>query len=180
MNKDERLKYQRQLLASGEFIGIENINKSEADHIRSGRVIKSFTSGLTAIVHHIEQDGQHYNLKVKRDVALVKNEDGAMSFLNEILCRQKFEQLKKTNDILNRGIVETLYANYDEGIIISKWIEGSHDTTYSREQIRNLFELLFEIEKIGLLNGTSVQVIFYLMGTRSSYMILVICIHSIC
>ena len=150
MKTDERRHYQKSLIK-----GMTDITYGKASDYpfllnKTYHTLKSFTSGLTAIVRHIEADGKAYNLKEKREVSLVKNEDGELSFLNEILCRIKLEAAKKDNEILQKGIVNTLYASYSEGIILSNWINGEHASFYNRERIRSLFELLLEIEKSGL------------------------------
>lgn len=118
---------------------------------RSELVIGSFESGLTAIVYHLEIDGRHYNLKRKRPESLVKNVDGHTSFLNEVQRRKSFEQLRKNNPILDKGIVKTIYANYREGIMLSEWINGGAIEVFNHEVLDQLFSLTLEMEKHGIM-----------------------------
>lgn len=111
-------------------------------------IIESFVGGLTAKVYHLRINNKDYNLKVKRPEALVKNEDGKYSFLNEILCRIKIRE--NTTSIFESQIIKSIYASYKEGIMLSEWIEGELFNTYNETTFKNLYNLLFELEKIGL------------------------------
>lgn len=103
-------------------------------------------SGLTSFIYNIELDNHKYNLKIKRDKILVDNPDGETSFLNEVQRRFEFEDIRKTNKIIDRGIVKTVYANLNQGVILSEYIEGIHLTNYTKYDLTSLFDLLFELD----------------------------------
>lgn len=119
----------------------------------SPHVREVFDGGLTAKVYHLEVDGSHYCLKQQRRPALVKNADGATSFLNEVQRRQDLQALKQrpATSAAFKHIVPTLYANYREGIILSPWIEGTILDRFSREIFNQLFSTLFALEQAGLM-----------------------------
>lgn len=114
-------------------------------------VEKIFDSGLTAIVYKLKHKNKYYNLKKKRTESLVKNIDGQASFLNEIQRRKDFEELRKTNEVIDSGVVKTVYANYRQGIMISDWIEGDKIREYNREIFRGLFDLTWNMEQNGIM-----------------------------
>lgn len=116
-----------------------------------GYIKKKFANGLTAVVYKLEINNRPYNLKVKRQNSLVKNVDGQTSFLNEVQRRRDFEILRKKNYVIDKGIVKTIYANYRLGIMLSEWIEGEQPKVYTRELIRSLFELTWNMEKSGIM-----------------------------
>lgn len=122
---------------------------SEIDE-NSSYVQKVFSSGLTALVYKLEVDGKYYNLKKKRKKILVSNVDGQTSFLNEIQRRQELEKAKEKNPDLYDGIVDTIYANYRAGFMISPWIEGEEASFYNRDIFRHLFKTLIAMEYIGI------------------------------
>ncbi|SIO96577.1 phosphotransferase [Vibrio spartinae] len=115
-------------------------------------VVQTFNSGLTAEVYRIRLNGKDYTLKKKRPVARVQNLDGQFSFLNEVQRRSYFQQIKdapQTSDAF-RCIVETIYADYRLGIILSDWIEGEPVTKLTPSLLSQLFSTLTECEKVGL------------------------------
>jgi predicted Ser/Thr protein kinase len=118
---------------------------------KSKWVVESFKSGLTAVVYHLEINGNHYNLKKKRPESLVKNIDGQTSFLNEVQRRKDFEALRLENKIIDKGIVKTIYANYREGIMLSEWIDGSTIESVTEDIVSQLFALTLELEKSGIM-----------------------------
>jgi|GEM_PF-1795577 len=115
------------------------------------KVLASFENGLTAKVYQVLYKGKCYNLKVKRVPSLVKNIDGETSFLNEVQRRKDFEELRKGNLVIDKGVVKTLYANYREGIILSEWIKGEEIKEYTRDIFRSLFTLTWYFEKSGVM-----------------------------
>lgn len=116
-------------------------------------VVEVFRGGLTAVVYHLHIDGQHWNLKRKRPESRVKNIDGHTSFLNEVQRRVDITKLK--NDPAEapyyRHVVETVYASFQQGIIVSPWIEGPIAREFDAVHIANLFETLFHLERAGLM-----------------------------
>ncbi len=115
-------------------------------------VVETFESGLTAQVFHIRIDGRDYTLKKKRPQAKVKNLDGQYSFLNEVQRRSDFQALKSNPDLAPsfQHIVETIYANYRLGIILSEWIEGSPVRELTEDLLAQLFSTLHACERAGL------------------------------
>lgn len=159
MNKsDIRRKRQLEFLKSKENIIVGSLEKLpisikellEIDE-ESSYVKKCFSGGLTAKVYKLEINGKLYNLKKKREKILVKNIDGQTSFLNEVQRRRDFEKIRKRDDVIDQGIIKTLYANLNEGIIFSEWISGNHLTKYNESIFKKLFMLLFHIEKHGIM-----------------------------
>lgn len=119
----------------------------------SPHVVKVIDSGLTAEIFHLKFGDNEYTLKRKRHTAKVDNLDGQYSFLNEVQRRDDFEQFK-TDPELNphfAHIVETIYANYRLGIILSPWIEGQHIHDLTPHLIQQLFFTLQACEEQGLM-----------------------------
>ncbi|SHE48536.1 phosphotransferase [Vibrio gazogenes] len=115
-------------------------------------VVQTFNSGLTAEVYRIRFNGKDYTLKKKRSVARVQNPDGRFSFLNEVQRRSDFQKLKddpQTSEAF-RCIVETIYADYRLGIILSDWIEGDSVKQLTPLLLSQLFSTLNACEKVGL------------------------------
>ncbi|USD67189.1 phosphotransferase [Vibrio sp. SCSIO 43136] len=119
---------------------------------QSAYVVDTFTSGLTAEVFHIRLGEKDYTLKKRRTVARVQNLDGQYSFLNEVQRRRDFQVLKDTPDTADklRSIVNTIYADYRLGIILSEWIEGEPISEITPSLLSQLFTTLIETEKSGL------------------------------
>jgi hypothetical protein len=109
-------------------------------------------SGLTARIYRIWVNDNSYALKLRRDRILVQNNDGQCSFINEVERRLDFENLKKKNDsdFDYHTIIDTIYGSRREGIILSPWIEGSHEITWDSKTINNLFTTLYHIETAGI------------------------------
>ena len=119
----------------------------------SPHVVKVIGSGLTAEVYHLRFGDKEYTLKKKRGVAKVDNIDGRYSFLNEVQRRCDFEKLKAQPDLQARfaHIVDTIYADYRLGIILSPWIEGEHIQDLTPGLIEQLFSTLQACEEHGLM-----------------------------
>lgn len=152
MKSDDRRIQQKKLLSSAITIGDCSdlpFDLSILEELPNSYVVKTLTSGLTATVYKLRYDGKDYCVKVKRTESLVKNEDGQLAFLNEILCRKVIEN-NRHNPIINKGITHTYYADNLKGLIISEWIEGQHAKSYSRQMIQSIFSLNIELMKIGL------------------------------
>ncbi|GAL11587.1 hypothetical protein JCM19233_2577 [Vibrio astriarenae] len=116
-------------------------------------MVKTIDSGLTAEIFHLHIDGRDYTLKKRREQAKVKNLDGKYSFLNEVLCRQRFESLKSDPNTAPffENIISTIYADYRLGIILSPWIDGTHIQRLDAQLIRQLFTTLEAIERQGIM-----------------------------
>ena len=108
----------------------------------SDYVTKSIDSGLTAEVYQLTVNSKKYTLKKKRASALVSNVDGKFSFLNEVQRRADFYKLKSNHDDreLLPNIVDTIYANYRLGIILSPWIEGEQLETLNKDIFKQILE----------------------------------------
>ncbi|EEX94920.1 hypothetical protein VIOR3934_13502 [Vibrio orientalis CIP 102891 = ATCC 33934] len=115
-------------------------------------VIETFESGLTAQVFHIRIDGRDYTLKKKRPQAKVQNLDGQYSFLNEVQRRFDFQTQKNNPNSATafQHIVETIYADYRLGIIVSEWIEGTPIEDLTDDLLTQLFSTLLACECMGL------------------------------
>ncbi|WP_245542328.1 hypothetical protein [Psychromonas hadalis] len=113
-------------------------------------VVKTFTSGLTAIVYHLQLGGQSWTLKLKRAVSLVNNIDGQTSFLNEVQRRRDLVKLKQEAPDKFKHIVDTQFANFKEGIILSPWIEGEPLLHLTRDIFEQIFSTIDNLELSGL------------------------------
>ena len=113
-------------------------------------VVQHFAGGLTAEVFHLLIEGRHYTLKKKRPHCLVQNVDGQTSFLNEVQRRHDFEALKQQDPAAYAGIVDTVYASYRHGIILSDWIDGQEIACYTPEVLDSLFFTLMRMERGGV------------------------------
>lgn len=119
----------------------------------SPNVVKVINSGLTAEIFHLKFGDNEYTLKRKRRTAKVDNLDGQYSFLNEVQRRDDFEKFKAVPELKARfsHIVDTIYADYRLGIILSPWIEGRHIHDLTPNLIKQLFFTLQACEEQGLM-----------------------------
>lgn len=119
----------------------------------SPHVVKVIRSGLTAEIFHLKFGDSEYTLKKKRRVAKVNNTDGQYSFLNEVQRRHDFERLKAKPElkVSFSHIVDTIYADYRLGIILSPWIDGEHIQDLTPDLMAQLFSTLQACEKQGLM-----------------------------
>lgn len=101
---------------------LEQLKNTNAE---SNYVVEVFNTGLTAVVYHLKIDNQHWTLKQKRKVSLVNNIDGQTSFLNEIQRRQDLSKLQQQKKECFKHIVDTQFASFIDGIILSPWIVGN-------------------------------------------------------
>jgi len=116
----------------------------------SNYVVETFDSGLTAVVYHLQIDEQHWTLKKKRKVSLVNNIDGQTSFLNEVQRRQDLAELKQGSPACFKHIVDTQFASFTDGIILSPWIEGKPLSTLNRDAFQQIFSTIVNLELSGL------------------------------
>lgn len=120
--------------------------------IDSPYVVEMFDSGLTAEVYRIRFENKDFTLKKKRQNSKVQNLDGQFSFLNEVQRRADFHALKidgRTQPAF-KGIVNTIYADYRLGIILSDWIEGASIDVLFADLLEQLFSTLIACERHGL------------------------------
>ncbi|MFT6987682.1 MAG: hypothetical protein ACJAT7_003540 [Psychromonas sp.] len=116
----------------------------------SSYVVETFNSGLTAVVYHLQIEGKSWTLKLKRKVSLVNNIDGQTSFLNEVQRRRDLAQLKKANPDNFKHIVDTQFASFRDGIILSPWIAGEPLTALNRDLFVQIFSAIMDLELSGL------------------------------
>ena len=154
---DERRENQLSFIKSGSELevgslkdlplSVEELQKIDEN---SNYVVKVFDSGLTAIVYKLNINGKLYNIKKKRDKILVQNIDGQTSFLNEVQRRNDFYILKVKNREGFNGIVDTIYASFNKGFILSPWIEGEHISEWNIKRYESLFSTLLNMEHNGI------------------------------
>ncbi|MEW6705046.1 MAG: hypothetical protein AB1430_09370 [Pseudomonadota bacterium] len=96
--------------------------------------------GLTAQVFELLDGGRRWTLKRARPRALVHNVDGQTSFLNEVQRRIELAALKASAADPARwaALVDTQYASYREGVILSPWIEGEHVQHWDARRLHQL------------------------------------------
>ncbi len=124
----------------------------QATNSDSPYVIQTFLGGLTAKIYHLHIDGQDYTLKKCRPQSGVDNHDGELAFLNEVQRRADFSRLKQSGHSAELcHIIDTLYADYRLGIILSPWIEGEPLHTLNPAIATQLLDTLFACEKHGLM-----------------------------
>lgn len=116
-------------------------------------VVEHFDGGLTARVLHLSVAGVHYTLKQRRAEARVLNIDGETSFLNEVQRRADFTRLKADPVCSERfeHIVPTLYADYQQGIILSPWLPGRQLDRFSADIFRQILTTAVACEEAGLM-----------------------------
>ncbi|MEJ6077465.1 AarF/UbiB family protein [Vibrio sp. 1-Bac 57] len=112
-------------------------------------VVETFDSGLTGVVYHLQFANRHWTLKLKRSASLVNNVDGQTSFLNEVQRRHDFSVLKQTKAADFNHIIETKFASYTEGIILSPWIVGAPPQRFNKTIFEQIFTCICNLE----LNG---------------------------
>src|SRR5262249_36916197 len=101
-------------------------------------VVQRLDSGLTAVVLRLRANGRDWTLKRARPRPLVKNVDGQTSFLNEVQRRADLEVLKRADPTRGPGIVDTHYASYRRGVILSPWIAGEHVHEWDERRLQQL------------------------------------------
>jgi hypothetical protein len=114
--------------------------------------LRRFDGGLTAIVHRLRGDPHDWTLKRARPQALVHNVDGQTSFLNEVQRRRDIEGLKRRPGEARRwsGLVDTRYACYRAGVILSPWIDGGPVLEWDERQLQQLFDTVCALWTEGL------------------------------
>lgn len=115
-------------------------------------VRERFSAGLTAHVYRIHADGEDWTLKRARERCKVQNVDGQTSFLNEIQRRADLRQLKRDPILGERlsAIVDTRYASFRQGVLLSPWIEAAPVLAWNERQLTQLFDTLVALLLGGL------------------------------
>jgi hypothetical protein len=121
--------------------------RGDAPYVR-----QCFNAGLTAHVYRIHAGGQDWTLKRARRQCKVQNVDGQTSFLNEIQRRADLRQLKRDAVLGERlsAIVDTRYASYRHGVLLSPWIDGMPVQAWNERQLTQLFDTLVALLLGGL------------------------------
>jgi len=114
-------------------------------------VRRHFSGGLTAEVYQLEAGGQLWTLKRARNPCKVRNPDGQTSFLNEVQRRAELQALKQRADWREAlaGIVETRYASYRQGLLLSPWIAGEAIGEWDERRLLQLFDTLLALLQLG-------------------------------
>lgn len=114
-------------------------------------VRRHFAGGLTAEVYQLEVGGRLWTLKRARNPCKVRNPDGQTSFLNEVQRRGELQALKQRADWREAlaGIVETRYASYRQGLLLSPWIAGEAIGEWDERRLLQLFDSLLALLQLG-------------------------------
>jgi len=114
-------------------------------------VRRHFAGGLTAEVYQLEAGGRLWTLKRARTPCKVRNPDGQTSFLNEVQRRGELQALKRQADWGEAlaGIVETRYASYRQGLLLSPWIAGEAIDEWDERRLLQLFDSLRALLQLG-------------------------------
>ncbi len=114
----------------------------QALDVGDARVCRRLDSGLTAQVFELQAGDRRWTLKRARPRALVQNIDGQTSFLNEVQRRIDLAALKARDSDPQRwaAIVDTQYASYRQGLILSPWIEGEHVREWDERRLAQLLD----------------------------------------
>ena len=116
-------------------------------------VVEELKGGLTAKIFRIRAAGRDWTLKQARAACLVQNVDGQTSFLNEVQRRIELSGLKQKatadSQPLLTSVIETQFASYRHGIILSPWIEGSEVKVWDEPKLRQLFSAMRELVLAG-------------------------------
>jgi hypothetical protein len=116
------------------------------------RVEATLDSGLTAQIYCLNADGRRWALKRARPEARVRNVDGQTSFLNEVQRRADLERLKRQPGGEKRwaGIVNTVFASFRDGVMLSPWIDGQHIDEWDERRLSQVLSLACELWLEGL------------------------------
>lgn len=115
-------------------------------------VVQRYDGGLTAEVYVLHDGARRWTLKRARRPARVHNVDGQTLFLNEVQRRMDLERLKRQPGGPERwrAIVDTRYASFREGLILSPWIDGEPVAQWGPRQIGQLLEAACQLWCEGL------------------------------
>jgi len=115
-------------------------------------VVQRLDAGLTARVYRLRSAEGDWTLKRARSQALVRNVDGQTSFLNEVQRRADIEGLKRLPGGWQRwsALIDTQYASFRDGIILSPWIAGDIVREWDEQRIAQLLETVCALWVEGL------------------------------
>ncbi|WP_417781417.1 hypothetical protein [Stutzerimonas xanthomarina] len=115
-------------------------------------VSRVLSGGLTAHVYRIEAQGRSWTLKRARERCLVQGADGQTSFLNEVQRRAELRELKARPELSERlsGIIDTRYASFRRGVLLSPWIEGEVVEDWNEARLTDLFDTVISLASLGL------------------------------
>lgn len=114
-------------------------------------VLRVFDGGLTGEVLQLRSaDGREWALKRARPQARVRNTDGALSFVNELLRRADFARLKAAGAPGLDAIVDTTWGSLREGLLLSPWAPGAPVTTWDERRLAQVLQALFACSAAGL------------------------------
>ncbi|MBC7201819.1 MAG: hypothetical protein H5U32_21685, partial [Pseudomonas balearica] len=115
-------------------------------------VSRTLSGGLTAHVYRIEAAGRSWTLKRARERCLVQNADGQTSFLNEVQRRADLRVLKARPELAEplAGIVDTCYASFRHGVLLSPWIDGEVVGDWDETRLADLFDCIITLASAGL------------------------------
>jgi hypothetical protein len=116
------------------------------------RVMSYFGGGLTGEVFCLEIDRQRYSIKRRLPAARVANLDGQYSFLTEVQRRADFTHLKQDPATASAfsHIVDTVFASFRHGIMVSPWIEGAPMAELNERTIGQTLDAIVNMELAGL------------------------------
>lgn len=119
---------------------------------REAYVSRVMSGGLTAHVYRVEAQGRSWTLKRARERCLVQNTDGQTSFLNEVQRRAELRELKARPELAERlsGIVDTRYASFRRGVLLSPWIDGAVVEDWNEARLIDLFDTVICLASLGL------------------------------
>lgn len=100
-----------------------------------------YDGGLTARVFRLRAGDRCFAIKVARPKALVHNDDGRTSFLNELRRHAELRALREAGVVLP-GIVAPVYGSLRHGIVVSPWIADA--TPVDRFDDRRCLHQLFD------------------------------------
>lgn len=95
--------------------------------------------GLTARVRQVRRDDGAVALKMARARCLVQNQDGELSFVNELLRRSELLELAQRGRAVP-GVTPTLFASLRGAVIVSPWIDGGSVGHWGERQLAQFFE----------------------------------------
>lgn len=98
-------------------------------------------SGLSAEVLRLQAGGRRWTLKRARLESRVRNVDGQTAFLNEIQRRIDHQALKRRDPERWRGLVDTAWGSFRDGLLLSPWIDGEPVRDWNERQLRQLLGL---------------------------------------
>ena len=106
----------------------------QALHAGSPGVETVLDGGLTAEVLRLHHAGRRWAVKRARAECRVRNDDGRMSFLNEL---QRHAELA---GLALPGVIAPVYGSLRDGLVVSPWIAGHHPGVLDERQARTLLQ----------------------------------------